>query len=68
MPDWAFALRPDWLREAGALVRRAGLRLILDLNLITSTPTIAAEWARGRVGSRGRGRAPPQVDRCVRSR
>jgi hypothetical protein len=45
-PEWAFGLTPNWLAEVGQLVRQTGLRLILDLNLVTATPTIAAEWAR----------------------
>jgi Glycosyl hydrolase family 79 C-terminal beta domain len=38
MPQWIFQLTPDWLRQASTVVRRAGVRLILDLNLITGTP------------------------------
>ena len=46
MPAWAFSLAPRWLGQARALVRELGLRLILDLNLITDTPGAAAQWAR----------------------
>ena len=46
MPAWAFTLAPSWLRQARALVRRLGTRIILDLNLITDTPAAAAQWAR----------------------
>jgi hypothetical protein len=46
MPPWAFSVDPSWLRQARALVRRLGIRIILDLNLITDTPGAAAEWAR----------------------
>jgi hypothetical protein len=46
MPAWAFSLAPKWLGQARALVRRLGVRLILDLNLITDTPGAAAQWAR----------------------
>jgi hypothetical protein len=45
LPEWAFELTPAWLREVGTLVRRSGARLILDLNLVTATPVIAARWA-----------------------
>ena len=38
-------LAPKWLSQARALVRRLGVRLILDLNLITDTPGAAAQWA-----------------------
>ncbi|MGH2914717.1 MAG: glycosyl hydrolase family 79 C-terminal domain-containing protein [Solirubrobacteraceae bacterium] len=43
---WAFALTPAWLRETSWLVRRAHMRLILDLNLITGSAARAAAWAR----------------------
>jgi hypothetical protein len=46
MPGWAFSVAPKWLAQARALVRTAGVRLILDLNLITDTPATAAQWAR----------------------
>ncbi len=46
LPPWAFSLAPKWLGQARALVRTLGLRLILDLNLITDTPSAAAQWAR----------------------
>ncbi len=45
-PPWAFSLAPRWLGQARALVRMLGVRLILDLNLITDTPSAAAQWAR----------------------
>jgi len=46
MPPWAVSLQPSWLRQARALVRRLGIRIILDLNLITDTAGAAAQWAR----------------------
>jgi hypothetical protein len=46
LPAWAFTLTPRWLRQAGALVHRLGVRLILDLNLITGAPSTAADWAK----------------------
>src|SRR6201999_1297541 len=41
LPAWAFPVAPKWLRQARALVQSTGIRLILDLNLITDTPTAA---------------------------
>ncbi len=46
MPGWAFALNPGFLSRLRALVQRDRVRLIVDLNLVTDTPFIAAEWAR----------------------
>jgi hypothetical protein len=46
LPEWAFELTPAWLREVGTLVLHTGARLILDLNLVTATPAIAARWAQ----------------------
>jgi hypothetical protein len=46
LPSWAFTLSPAWLAEARQLVQAVRMRLILDLNLITSTPAAAAQWAR----------------------
>jgi hypothetical protein len=46
LPWWAFKLTPAWLTRISALVHRVRVRLILDLNLVTDSPKIAAEWAR----------------------
>lgn len=46
MPDWAFALTPDYLARLRALVERDRVKLIVDLNLLTDTPFAAAAWAR----------------------
>ncbi len=46
MPAWAFELTPAWLQQTNTLVRNLGLRLILDLNLVTDTPRAAAGWAQ----------------------
>ena len=46
MPRWAFELTPRYLARLGALVRRDRIKLIVDLNLMTETPIIAAAWAR----------------------
>lgn len=45
-PRWVVELTPTWLQAARKVVRRAGVRLILDLNLITGSPSAAAVWAR----------------------
>ena len=46
VPEWVFELTPSWLNQVGGLVQGSGARLILDLNLVTATPAVAAEWAR----------------------
>jgi Glycosyl hydrolase family 79 C-terminal beta domain len=46
MPDWAFTIAPSWLDQARQLVRRLGVKLILDLNLITDSLPTATQWAR----------------------
>jgi hypothetical protein len=45
LPHWAYGLTPAWLAQTGDLVRRVGARLILDLNLATATPLVAARLA-----------------------
>lgn len=44
--EWVIELTSAWLRDAAALVRGSRARLILDLNLVTATPPVAAQWAR----------------------
>jgi len=44
-PEWIVELTPSWLGPTGALVRHTGVRLILDLNVITASPEISAQWA-----------------------
>jgi hypothetical protein len=46
LPEWVFETTPAWLRQVRSIVRRFGVRVILDLNLVTATPTIAVRWAR----------------------
>lgn len=46
IPRWEYRLTPTWLQETGTLVRALGMRLILDLNLVTNSPTHSALWAR----------------------
>ena len=48
-PPWAYVVTPSWLRQARDLVRRAGLRVILDLNLVTGSPRAAGRWAKAAV-------------------
>ncbi len=45
-PPWLYALTPPQLRQIRTLVRRAHLRVILDMNLITGSPLEAARLAR----------------------
>jgi hypothetical protein len=45
-PRWVMRVGPPMLGQMGSLVRRLGVRLILDLNLVTDTPLTAARWAR----------------------
>jgi hypothetical protein len=46
VPPWVFDPSSAWLRETSTLVRQTGIKLILDLNLVTDTPLTAARWAR----------------------
>jgi Glycosyl hydrolase family 79 C-terminal beta domain len=45
LPRWAFTIEPVWLAQARRLVTQLGVRLILDLNLITDSPAQASQWA-----------------------
>jgi hypothetical protein len=55
MPKWAFELTPSFLSRLAALVRRDRVRLIVDLNLVTESPLLAAAWARAAETSLPRG-------------
>lgn len=46
LPEWVFELTPSWLRQSSQIVRQTHTSLILDLNLVTSTPALAARWAK----------------------
>jgi hypothetical protein len=46
LPEWVFELTPSWLRQVSQIVRETHVKLILDLNLVTSTPALAAHWAK----------------------
>ena len=43
---WTFALTPAFVQRTAAVVRAMKLHVILDLNLVTGTPELAAAWAR----------------------
>jgi Glycosyl hydrolase family 79 C-terminal beta domain len=45
-PRWAFDVNGAWLSHVRTLVDRLGLRVILDLNLVTSSPRRGAQWAQ----------------------
>ncbi len=46
LPEWIFELTPSWLTQVSDIVRRTHVGLILDLNLVTSSPQQAVHWAR----------------------
>jgi hypothetical protein len=46
LPRDAFVLTAGWFAQASTLIREAGLRVLLDLNLKNSTPALAADEAR----------------------
>ena len=43
-PRWVFGVTPRWLSRTRVLVRQTGVRLIIDLNLLTDSPFTAARW------------------------
>jgi len=45
LPRWALRLTPAWFAHTASLVQQTGARLILDLNLVTDTPVVAARIA-----------------------
>jgi hypothetical protein len=45
-PSGVFALTPEWFGNTSVMVRHVGARTILDLNLVTDLPRMAAQWAR----------------------
>ena len=63
MPQWAFTIAPSWLDQARRLVRRLGVKLILDLNLITDSPPTATAMGAG-----GRDGPPPRQHHRLRGR
>ncbi len=55
LPHWAFAVTPGWVTRTARVVRRLHLRVIIDLNTVTSTPRLAADWADAAVDRLPRG-------------
>jgi hypothetical protein len=51
LPEWVFELTPSWLAQTSEIVGQSHVELILDLNLVTSTPALAARWAGTAVAS-----------------
>jgi hypothetical protein len=45
-PEWVFGIRKSWLGQVRRIINRFGVRVILDLNLVTATPQVAVRWAR----------------------
>jgi hypothetical protein len=46
LDPWAFAVKPALVARLARIVRTLRLRIIIDLNTVTSTPHLAAAWAR----------------------
>jgi hypothetical protein len=46
LPTWAFDLTPTFVARTARVVRELRLHVILDLNLVTSTPRLAGGWAK----------------------
>jgi hypothetical protein len=55
LPEWVFELTPSWLRQTSQIVTQTHVKLILDLNLVTSTPALGARWAKTAVARLPRG-------------
>ncbi len=49
LPSWAFTLSPNWTQLTTGIVQKLGVRLIIDLNLITNSPATAVAWAQAAV-------------------
>ncbi len=52
---WMFPLTPRWIRDGAKVVRASHLRVILDLNLVTGSPQLAAVLARKTLDGMPRG-------------
>jgi hypothetical protein len=46
LDPWAFAVKPALVARLARIVRTLHLRIIIDLNTVTSTPRLGAAWAR----------------------
>jgi hypothetical protein len=55
LPEWVFELTPSWLQQTSQIVNQTDVKLILDLNLVTSTPALGARWAKTAVARLPRG-------------
>ncbi len=51
LPRWTFEVTPTFIDQTASIVRRMGLRVILDLNLVTGSPQLAGSWAKAAEGS-----------------
>jgi hypothetical protein len=56
VPRWEYQLTPAWWRDLQAVVRRTGVHVIVDLNLVTGSASMAALWARATVAALPKGR------------
>ena len=54
-PAWVFPLTPAIVNSTAEMVHDLGLKLILDLNLITGSPRLGAAWARAAENALPRG-------------
>ena len=52
LPEWIFELTPSWLSQVSAIARRSGVRLVLDLSLLTAMPPQPDGRARPRANCR----------------
>lgn len=52
---WIFRVTPAWMKQIRTIVNHGGVRLILDLNLVTDSPAIAARLARAAESALPRG-------------
>ena len=55
LPSWAYGVTPRWTAEVSRLVRRLGLRLIVNLNVITDSPAGAVRLAQAATARLPRG-------------
>jgi hypothetical protein len=55
LPRWAFGVTPAWVSRAARVVRQMRLRVIIDLNTVTSTRRLAVEWAQAAAARLPRG-------------
>ena len=46
VPPWVFRVTQAWFRQTSTIVRRDGVSVIVDLNLVTDSPAAAARLAR----------------------